>query len=194
MGSGMAFPWSLLERIDLATGHIVEDLKLGLDCALAGSPPMYLPAASVESEFPINEQGSRSQRERWEHGHLSMLTSEIPGLMVQAIRHRNGKLFAMCVDVCIPPLSLLGVVILSNALLALVLSSLHWISPFTIAVAMAALMIFGVTVLVGWWSVGRRLVSSIDLIMIPIYVFSKIPIYIGFFLRKRVAWIRTRRD
>ena len=52
MGTGMAFPWDIIRSVDLATGRIVEDLKLGLDLALAGAPPMFLPSAVVTSEFP----------------------------------------------------------------------------------------------------------------------------------------------
>jgi cellulose synthase/poly-beta-1,6-N-acetylglucosamine synthase-like glycosyltransferase len=194
MGSGMAFPWSLLERIDLATGHIVEDLKLGLDCALLGKPPLYLPSAAVESDFPVNQEGNRSQRQRWEHGHLSMLTSDIPRLAAKAVLHRNGKLLAMCIDVCIPPLAFLGVLLVFNALLVSLLRAAGWVSPATFMVALSAVLVFGAAVVIGWWKVGRRWVSPVDLLMVPLYIASKIPIYLGFLLRKPVSWIRTRRD
>ena len=39
MGSGMAFPWKLIRTSDFGRGSLVEDLKLGLDLALAGKPP-----------------------------------------------------------------------------------------------------------------------------------------------------------
>lgn len=194
MGSGMAFPWSLLERIDLATGHIVEDLKLGLDCALLGKPPLYLPSAAVESDFPVNQEGNRSQRQRWEHGHLSMLTSDIPRLAAKAVLHRNGRLLAMCIDVCIPPLAFLGVLLVFNALLVSLLRAAGWVSPPTLMVALSAVLVFGAAVVIGWWKVGRRWVSPVDLLMVPLYIASKIPIYLGFLLRKPVSWIRTRRD
>jgi cellulose synthase/poly-beta-1,6-N-acetylglucosamine synthase-like glycosyltransferase len=194
MGSGMAFPWPLLARIDLATGHIVEDLKLGLDCALAGSPPLYLPSSVVESYFPANDEGSRSQRQRWEHGHLSMLTSDIPRLAIRALLQRNGKLLAMCVDVCIPPLALLGMLLVFNAFVVSLLLAGGWISPTTFVVAAAALLVFGTAAAVGWWRVGRRWVSPGELMMVPLYLAAKVPIYIGFVFRKPVSWIKTRRD
>lgn len=31
MGTGMAFPWPMAVRMDLANGHLVEDMKLGVD-------------------------------------------------------------------------------------------------------------------------------------------------------------------
>lgn len=194
MGSGMAFPWSLLERIDLATGHIVEDLKLGLDCALAGSPPLYWPSSAVESYFPNNTEGARSQRQRWEHGHLSMLVSEIPMLMARAIAKRNGKLLAMCLDVCIPPLALLGMVLLFYNLLIMLLLGVGWVSSTTAVIAGLAALLYAAAVLMGWWRVGRRSVSAMDLVMVPMYMAAKISIYIGFVFRKPVSWIKTRRD
>jgi hypothetical protein len=47
----MALPFDLVNTADLASGSIVEDLKLGLDLALAGSAPMFCPSALVTSEF-----------------------------------------------------------------------------------------------------------------------------------------------
>src|SRR5262245_56051654 len=50
-GTGMAFPWDAICPADLASGWIVEDLKLGLDLALAGHPPLFCPSARVTSRF-----------------------------------------------------------------------------------------------------------------------------------------------
>jgi hypothetical protein len=43
MGTGMAFPWDIIRSAELASGFIVEDLKLGLDLADAGHPPVFCP-------------------------------------------------------------------------------------------------------------------------------------------------------
>ena len=52
MGSGMAFPFSSVRKIQLGTSHIVEDMMLGVDLALQGHPPVFCPDALVESYFP----------------------------------------------------------------------------------------------------------------------------------------------
>ena len=57
MGTGMAFPWEALRRIDVATGNIVEDIRMGLDLAAAGYAPIYCPQARVASGFPSTEHG-----------------------------------------------------------------------------------------------------------------------------------------
>ena len=66
----MAFAWQDLAVLNLATGHLVEDLKLGLECAALGKPPMFCPDAVVNSHFPTSQEGLNIQRKRWEHGHL----------------------------------------------------------------------------------------------------------------------------
>ncbi len=58
MGTGMAFPWHVIRATDLATGAIVEDLKLGLDLAAAGHPPLFCPSARVTRQFAISAQGA----------------------------------------------------------------------------------------------------------------------------------------
>ncbi len=54
MGTGMVFPWTLLSSLRLASGNIVEDMKMGLDCARAGFPPLFCPEAMVLSHFPAS--------------------------------------------------------------------------------------------------------------------------------------------
>ena len=49
VGTGMAFPWHLIRSVDVASGWLVEDLKLGLDLAATGHPPIFCPSARVTS-------------------------------------------------------------------------------------------------------------------------------------------------
>src|ERR1039457_6162203 len=78
MGTGMAFPWDLIRSANLASGSIVEDLKLGLDLAQSGRPPLFCPCASVKSQFPLSVKGTKSQRKRWEEGHINMILTTAP--------------------------------------------------------------------------------------------------------------------
>ena len=41
VGTGMAFPWEVIQSANLATEHLVEDLKLGLDLAAPGIRPCF---------------------------------------------------------------------------------------------------------------------------------------------------------
>src|SRR5207249_394703 len=68
LGSGMAFPWSVLERVSLASGALVQDMPLGLDLLLAGHAPLFCAEARIWSRLPKGRAAARSQRMRWEHG------------------------------------------------------------------------------------------------------------------------------
>ena len=61
-GSGMAFPWRLLRDAPLASGNIVEDMRLGIDLAIAGHPTVFEPAAEFVSVLPAGGGAARSQR------------------------------------------------------------------------------------------------------------------------------------
>ena len=58
MGTGMAFPWHVIRATALASGAIVEDLKLGLDLAAARHPPLFCPSARVTSQFAVSARGT----------------------------------------------------------------------------------------------------------------------------------------
>ncbi|MDR7092352.1 glycosyltransferase family 2 protein [Hydrogenophaga laconesensis] len=194
MGSGMAFPWPVLQQVNLATGHIVEDLKLGLDCTLAGKPPQFFPSALVSSSFPTNEQGTQSQRKRWEHGHLSMVASQAPGLLWKSLTHRNASLVALTLDMCVPPLALLTMLLSAQAVVACLLAWLGLAWPVVATVSLAGFALLALSVLAGWWKAGRRWIGFGELMSVPWYIVRKLPLYLGFLTRRQMSWIRTRRD
>ncbi|MCU0762418.1 MAG: glycosyltransferase family 2 protein [Hydrogenophaga sp.] len=194
LGSGMAFPWPVLQRVDLATGHIVEDLKLGLDCAAQRLAPRFLPEALVYSTFPTNVQGEKSQRQRWEHGHMSMVVSEAPRLLWQALTTRNPALLVLTLDMCVPPLALLGLVLGGHVAVVVVLSLLGMAHPWTLGLAVLNLSLLVGTIGLGWWRAGRRWVRLSELLFVPWYILRKLPIYLKFLTRRQMNWIRTRRD
>ncbi|NMG46092.1 glycosyltransferase [Aromatoleum toluvorans] len=193
MGSGMAFPWATLRAAELASGHIVEDLKLGLDLTRAGRPPLFVPEARVHSEFPRSTDGLRSQRTRWEHGHLAMIVDEAPRLLRSAFACRDLRLAALAFDLCVPPLALLTLAVVAVFALtgALAVAS----GPLLpLALAGLACALLGAAVLLGWLGCGRHIVSFADLVRAPLYALSKIPLYLRFLVHRQVDWVRSRRD
>jgi cellulose synthase/poly-beta-1,6-N-acetylglucosamine synthase-like glycosyltransferase len=193
MGSGMAFPWPLMAQAELASGHIVEDLKLGLDFARQGRSPLFCPQAEVSSVFPSNAEGAQSQRTRWEHGHLAMIVKEGPALILESVRSKNRDLLALALDMCVPPLALL-------VLLSLVLgifSLLPWAltgSAMPWLLALINPLLLGVAVLLAWSRFGRAILSLGDLAYAPVYALRKIPLYLKFLVRRQVEWVRSHRD
>ncbi len=193
MGTGMAFPWPMIRSAPLATGHLVEDMQLGLDLAAAGTPPVFCSEALVTSVFPSDAAGERAQRTRWEHGHLSVIASEGPRLLARALRRRDPALIGMALDLMVPPLAalVLGVVAL------LVIDAAWWwwaADARAFAVASLALLALIVGVMTAWWSDGRQSVSLRELLGLPVYVAAKIPVYVRLFTKRQVEWVRTKRD
>jgi cellulose synthase/poly-beta-1,6-N-acetylglucosamine synthase-like glycosyltransferase len=192
MGTGMAFPWSVISSAALASGHIVEDLMLGIDLTRSGTPPMFCAEALVTSYFPITADGIAQQRTRWEHGHLGMILRDAPRLFLEAIVYRNAKLMALLLDLCVPPLALLMIVVLvllafSTALFAATKMALPlWL-------AAAALTMLASAVLLSWARYGRQTMSLWNLAYAPFYAMWKLPLYLRFLVRRQVEWVRSRR-
>jgi cellulose synthase/poly-beta-1,6-N-acetylglucosamine synthase-like glycosyltransferase len=193
MGSGMAFNWELLSKADLANGHIVEDMKLGLDMARAGKAPHFCVAAEVHSSFPSSDSGTASQRTRWEHGHLSMIVSTVPQLLVESILKGRLTLLAMALDLSVPPLALLAMMVMALGVLGLLAALLTGLLlPLLLAVLLVGA--FGAGVLLAWWGYGRAILSAGNLLMVGVYILRKVPLYLRFLINRQVEWVRSKRD
>ena len=193
MGTGMAFAWRDLPLIDLASGHIVEDLKMGLDFCRSGKPPLFCPDALVTSYFPRSEEGLTTQRTRWEHGHLGVILGDTPKLLVESMAKGNGNLLAMTLDLLVPPLALLTLALVA----ALGLSWLVFLLAGILAPALIAttgVLLLAATILLAWSQFGREIISFSALMYAPFYAVKKIPLYIGFLLKRQVEWVRSKRD
>ncbi|MGE8058481.1 glycosyltransferase family 2 protein [Pseudomonas sp. NPDC089547] len=193
MGAGMAFGWHDLALINLANGHLVEDVKLGLDLCQHGKPPLFCPEALVTSQFPASQQGLNSQRTRWEHGHLGLMLADAPKRALAAIKQRNGSLLAMTLDLLVPPLALLVLTLLG-------LNVVAWLAYLLLGIAapawiaLAALAMLGVAVLLAWARFCRELIPFSVLLYAPFYAARKIPLYLGFLIKRQVEWVRSKRD
>lgn len=193
MGTGMAFPWQVIRDADLASGHLVEDLKLGLELAEQGRAGRFCPEALVTSVFPSSSEGVRSQRTRWEHGHLGMLVQYGPRCLLKSLATRNVGLFALTLDLGVPPLALLTLMVLVSCGLGLALWALTGpVWPWLLALPNLALL--AAAVLLAWVGYGRGILSFGSLVYAPLYALGKIPLYLGFMARRQVEWVRSRRD
>jgi cellulose synthase/poly-beta-1,6-N-acetylglucosamine synthase-like glycosyltransferase len=193
MGAGMAFTWQDLSAVNLATGHLVEDLKLGLECAALGKPPLFCPEAVVNSHFPTSQEGLSIQRKRWEHGHLGVVLAEGPKLVGHALARRNWPLLGMALDLLVPPLALLS-------LLLTVLFLVTWLAFGLFGLLLPALLatlglgLLGAAVLLAWARFAREVMPFSVLMYAPFYAARKIPLYLGFLLKRQVDWVRSKRD
>jgi cellulose synthase/poly-beta-1,6-N-acetylglucosamine synthase-like glycosyltransferase len=176
MGTGMAFPWEIISSANLASGSIVEDIKLGLDLAHKGRPPIFCPSAVVTSHFPLSTQGAGSQRERWEEGHIGMILSSVPGFIYKAIARGNLDLLVLALDLAIPPLSLL--VILLAAMCALAgLAILFGFSSTALIISATCFMALVLATFLSWFKYGRDILPPRAILSVISYVIAKLPIY-----------------
>jgi cellulose synthase/poly-beta-1,6-N-acetylglucosamine synthase-like glycosyltransferase len=193
MGTGMAFPWTTISSANLATGHIVEDLKLGIDLARAGTPPLFCPDALVTSTFPQSNEGIKSQRTRWEHGHLGVILSDGRSLLLESMRTMNISLMALALDLIIPPLALLMFLVVGIWLIAFIWYAITG-DQWPLALATIAGASLAMSVLLSWIRFGRRIVTLGGLMLGVVYALWKIPLYAKFLVSRQLNWVRSKRD
>jgi cellulose synthase/poly-beta-1,6-N-acetylglucosamine synthase-like glycosyltransferase len=193
MGTGMAFPWSSISTANLGGGHLVEDLKLGVDLALSGTPPLFCPEALVTSSFPSSEEGITTQRTRWEHGYLGVIVGETWRLFALSLRTLNRVLLVFALDLSVPPIALLVLLltVVWSASAALYLFTHMWLSV-VISTFAIVLLAFGIGL--AWRKYGRHIISLADLARAGIYVLWKVPLYAKFLGGRQSEWVRSKRD
>jgi cellulose synthase/poly-beta-1,6-N-acetylglucosamine synthase-like glycosyltransferase len=193
MGTGMALPWSLMSSAKLATGHITEDMKLGIDLAVAGHAPQFLPQVRVSSVFPIDTGVARVQKSRWEHGHLATLTEELPGLAAKAMTSGDAALIAMTMDLLIPPTALYFLVLAATLVGSITAAAIWPVWRIAAQLSGVSSLFFGLAIGLAWFRFGRHLLSAGELFGTPLYALWKIPVYLAYLLKKRSGWVRTKR-
>lgn len=206
-GTGMAFPWSVIGEVSLGSSNIVEDMQLALDLAIAGHAPVFAKDALVTGLLPQQKHAAKSQRTRWEHGHMQTLLTQVPRLLRASVRQKRFDLFAIALDLCVPPLSLL-VMMWAAAMVGTLLAGglgsqaaegcavsitgvASWIP--TVLLAMEGLFI-SISIVGAWAKFGRANLPVLTLLAVPLYILWKIPLYFTFLVQPQTKWIRTERD
>jgi cellulose synthase/poly-beta-1,6-N-acetylglucosamine synthase-like glycosyltransferase len=192
-GTGMAFPWTVLRAADLASGNIVEDMKLGVDLALAGHPPKFCPRAEVIGELPTGRTAAFKQRTRWEHGHIQTLLTQVPRLLWAALNQRQPRLLGLALELSVPPLSMLFLLWATAGVFAACLWGLGGSHLPLRLLAGGGLSVL-LAILLAWIRFGRKLLPLVSLMVAPVYVLGKLPIYLAFLFRRQQAWVRTERE
>lgn len=196
-GTGMAFPWSVIRSVSLASGNIVEDMQLSMDLAIAGYPTLFCPDTKVIGLLPQQEQAAKSQRTRWEHGHLQTIRSQVPRLLQAAVQQKRLDLLAIALDLSVPPLSLLimlwGALTVGALLLCWLVGGLSqvWLSVGLLLLEGGMILL---AVVAAWLKFGRADLPAQTLLAVPFYVLWKIPLYLAYLIKPQTKWVRTERD
>lgn len=192
-GTGMAFPWPVLRSVSLASGNIVEDMQLSMDLAIAGYPTLFCPNTKVIGLLPQQAAAAKSQRTRWEHGHLQTLLTQVPRLLQEAIQQKRADLLVIALDLSVPPLSLLVMLWGLALLLALVAAGITQIWLPVMLLSVEGMMLL-TAVLAAWLKFGRADLPALTLLAVPFYLLWKIPLYVAYAIRPQTKWVRTERD
>ena len=193
MGTGMALPWALMAQARLATGHVAEDMQLGVELTRAGHGPLLLVQARVSSRFVDDPAVARRQKARWEHGHLDTLRQELPALARDALRLRSRALAALALDLCIPPVALYFSLLGALLACSLAAAAVWPVARPAAALVLAGTIAFTLSIAIGWWHFGRPLLQARELLRLPLYALWKLPVYVGYALGARSGWVRTQR-
>ncbi len=189
-GSGMAFPWALAAGRRFATGEIVEDLAMTAALIEEGTPPMLETEAVVESELARSQAGAATQRARWELGSLRLAVRQAGALFVKGLSG-DWRSLLMAFDLLVPPLTVLGAVIVVGCLISI---------PFALAGRQAPLAAFwdaalllAVTISVAWFAYGRTVLPPKTLAGLGDYLLGKLRVYGGEGRESARRWTRTDR-
>jgi cellulose synthase/poly-beta-1,6-N-acetylglucosamine synthase-like glycosyltransferase len=194
MGTGMAFPWAVIWSAELASGEVVEDLRLGIELAAAGKAPVFCPAARVTSVFPSSIEAASGQRERWEGGQLRIIIKTAPKMLLAAVEQRNLGLLVLVFDLLIPPLTVL-ICLLIVDLFCAIIAWLALSQSAPVLISLVNLLALSAALVLAWDKFGRDILTSDRFFLVFKYALSKMGLYIRMYSRKRSpSWIRTERD
>lgn len=189
-GTGMAFPWRIFDTAPLETSSLVEDMKLGLDLTLAGSPVRFDSHALFTSNASAQD-ATQGQRTRWEHGSIVTALHYIPRLLSAGLTGQPA-LLPIAMDLTIAPLALLALGAMTVlALLAGVATMGGPVAPLVAllgAGGMAACALLFI-----WLLGGRKILPGAMIVQLPRYLLWKLPIYRRLMGGRQKYWVRTSR-
>ena len=190
-GSGMAFPWAVFTRLPLDTGHVAEDLMLGVSASLDGTPPLFDPQAIVTSATS-SDRGTEVQRRRWESGFFQVAGDHAGAVIGRGVRQGRPALAWLGLHLLTPPfLPLLALDILAILLLSVLalfgvgrgaLATIAIPTVLALVATLGSLLLHGRGGLLKGWQT------------IPRYIVWKLGVTAAALFRRERSWIRTDRD
>ena len=192
-GSGMAFPWHVIRKVNVANESLAEDTTLGLELAYAGHPPTFCPEARIDGHVPKEWGTLVQQRRRWEQGYLESIFSNAPKMALRSItQFRPGLLWA-AFDLCIPPLALLGI---GWGIMTIVALLVGWISGSWLSATLLAVgaILMALSLVLGWLIHCRDKVPAKAILAMPWFLVRKVAIYASLLVKREKVWLRTERD
>ena len=196
-GCGMAFPWATIAAAPLATGDLVEDMKLGLDLAAEGHAPRLCESSRFLGGLPADAAAAEQQRLRWDQGHLRSMGTQVPGLIARGlgglVRGRPA-LLVLALDAAVPPLTLLVALVGGGFVVAVALAATTAASWGPAVALGAGLVAVKCCVVAAWAKWCRADLPAAALVGVPGYLVRRLPAHRAIFAGRPLDWVRTPRD
>lgn len=192
-GSGMAFPWEAIRKVNVANQSLAEDTTLGLELAYAGYAPTFCPDAKIDGHVPKAWGTLVQQRRRWEQGYLESIFSNAPKMALRSITSLRPSLMWVAIDLCIPPLALLG---MAWAIVFAAASALAFFngSALPLMLLFGGAVCVGASLILGWFVHCRERVPLQAILAMPWFLLRKVGIYLSLLLEREKVWLKTERD
>lgn len=100
----------------------------------------------------------------------------------------------MALDLAIPPLSFLVLLLASLTVLVALAAWLFQTGSLMLWLLLIASLLLGISLLSSWYRFGREVISLGELLRFPGYVAAKIPMYLRYWFKRQLDWVRTDRD
>lgn len=186
LGNGFGLHRRVLARIPYTAHSVVEDLEYHLMMVEQGFRVRFLEETSVSADVPTSEEGTRTQRARWEGGRFRMIREHVPAL---AGRVARGELRSL------EPLGELLLLPLATHVGLLTVTLFVPFAPTQIYAA-ASLGLVAAHVLASLGVAGGGKAELRALASAPLYVAKKALLFPSLLraARKDQAWVRTQRD
>lgn len=162
---GMALPWALTYNLRDPGETPVDYRQLGLDLAVAGTPPLLVPSASVERAASDREHAAES-------GYLKSLVTKVPWLLFQGAIRCRPDVIGLGLDLAVPSLATLfrlWILALIFALAGVPMGTTAW--P-----ALVLLLAGGCVALIAataWFVHCRKVVRLRALLAVPFYLLGR---------------------
>jgi cellulose synthase/poly-beta-1,6-N-acetylglucosamine synthase-like glycosyltransferase len=184
-GNGFGLTRKLLEEVPYTANSITEDLEYHLKLIEAGRRVRFVAQTRVLADFPVSQEGTETQRARWEGGRF-LLQRQFFGKML-------GKVLRGRLTMVEPLFELMSLPLSYEVLLLLVLVVLPF-QPFT-WYAVFGLAVLFLQIVAGVLIHGQKR-DFLALLEIPGYLLWKVISLPKILLtsKKGAQWVRTKRD
>ena len=193
-GSGMAFPWEVIRKVDVANQSLAEDTTLGLQLAYEGHPPIFCPEAKIDGNVPKSWGTLVQQRRRWEQGYLESIFTNAPKMVLRSVTKLRPSLLWAAFDLCIQPLALLGMAWMALTLVAVFFTGVFGGSIIPLALLVVGGMAVGASLLAGWYFHCRHRVPVKAILALPWFLLRKVGVYLSLLKQREQVWLKTDRD